>query len=241
MTSPSLSPTVPRLTDQALVAVHVGTALATGAGTTPNVAHLVAGLAGAPEGMAGRVLRQRFGEVAPRLALQPALDAASLPRLDTAYVALPVLDRPCWTLELLHAARRVGGEDLEFLLQASGVDLAWIEDDLRHRMPGALEVDDDVAVAETFGRLSLVDAHFTAAADLAIARVRAHGGDSRALLTWLGADEPTRAALQGAPAVAVEAVVARAALGGGATIAVDGRDLVTAITHLSLRAALDRR
>lgn len=237
--STSTSPAAPRLTDQALVAVHLALSLAA-PGPGPNVAHLVAGLAGAPEGLAGSLLRLQSGDVGPRIALHPSVAAASVPSLATAYIALPVLDRPCWTLELLRAARWVGGEDLDFLLQDCGVDLGSYSDDIGHHMPGPIEVGEALDAPETYGRLSLLDAGFSQDADLAVARARAHGGDSRDLLAWVGADGATRAALAGAPAVSVDAVVARASLGGGLTMPIGGTDLVTAITHLSLRAALDR-
>ncbi|HUG84259.1 MAG TPA: hypothetical protein VMM13_06820, partial [Euzebya sp.] len=206
-------------------------------GRGPNVAHLVAGLAGEPEGMAGHFLRRAFGEMAARLALHEAIGAASLRSLATTYIALPVLARPCWTLELLQAARRVGGEDLDHLLQGCGVNLAGFPDDLLHRMPGPTEVGALLEAPETFGRLSLVDVGFSHDADLAVARTRAHGGDSHDLLVWLGADSATREALATAPAVPLQAVVDRARL---SDMAVDSNDLVTAITHLSLRAALKR-
>ncbi|CAN5354128.1 hypothetical protein BH23ACT9_BH23ACT9_23990 [soil metagenome] len=224
-----------RLTDQAAVGVHMAEALASG---NPSVAHLVAGLAGEPEGLAGVLLRQRFGDAAPRIALHQSLDAASLPPLSTAFVALPVLDRPCWTLELLQAARRVGGEDLDALLDMCGIVLAPYDTDLEHRTIAPEEVEETVEVPETFGRMSLLDAGFSHGADLAIARTRAVGGDSHALLAWLGADTPTVEALATAPPVPLDAVVARARL---SDMAVDGHDLITAITHLSLRAALGRR
>lgn len=244
---PSTSTSAPsvQLTDQALVAVRMAGSLAQGPQSSarhhgvrgPNVAHLVAGLAGEPEGMAGQFLRRAFGETAARIALDSAIDAAALRSLSTAYVALPVLDRPCWTLELLQAARRVGGEDLAFLLEGCGIDLDLHAEELAHRMPGPSDVGELLEGPETFGRLSLVDVGFSHEADLAVARTRAHGGDSRDLLAWLGADDATRQALASAPPVPVQAVVDRARL---SDMAVDSRDLVTAITHLSLRAALKR-
>jgi hypothetical protein len=223
-----------------VVAVHLAEGLAAqGRADRPaTVAHLVAALAGEPEGLAGTVLRQRFGDVAARLALHPAVGAAALPAVRTAFVAVPVLDRPCWTLELLAAARRVGGEDLEALLEDCGINLAGFADDLHPVIPTPDEVGESAGAPETYGRLSLLSRGFSADADLAVARTRAAGGDSRALLAWLGAAEETRAALAAAPAVAVDRVVARAAVAGAP---VQGTDVVTAITHLSLRAVLDGR
>ena len=159
-----------------------------------------------------------------------------MPPLRTAYLALPVTDRPCWTLELLEAARRVGGEDLAFLLDECGIRLDD-HPDLTHRVPTARSVEEDGQAGETFGRMSLLDAGFSWEADLAIARARAADGDSRTLLRWLAVDEATFAALSAAPSVSLNAVVARASL---SDMGVEGSDLVTAITHLSLRAALDR-
>lgn len=226
-----------RLTDQASVAVRMARAFPepTVPRASANVAHLVAGLMGEPEGMAGTVLRQRFGEVAPRIALHPAVTSASLPSLATAFVALPVRSRPAWTLEVLGAARRVGGEDLDYLLTDCGVSLAGIEDDLTPWMPGPQEIEEHPIAAETFGRFSLVPHRFSDAADLALARVRAQGGDSSALLGWLGADDATSDALASAPAVPLDAVLERAAAPGSPA---DVADLVTVVTHLSLRAAL---
>lgn len=223
------------LTDQASVAVHLGQALAVGEGSRPNVAHLVAGLMGEPEGMAGSFIRQRFGEVAPRIALHPGLTARSLPVLPTAFVALPVLSRPAWTLELLHAARRVGGDDLEFVLTDCGVSLSMIDDDLRPWMPDQHVNDEYSTPVETFGQFSLSGRHFDRAADLAVARTRAQGGDSHTLLRWLDVDEATRNALANAPAVPLDEVIQRAGL---SEMRIETSDLVTAVTHLSLRAAL---
>jgi hypothetical protein len=214
-----------------------GPGRAAGPPPAPNVAHLVAGLAGEPEGMAGVLLRQRFGETAPRIALHPSLGAASLPPLATAYIALPVLHRPCWTLEVFQAARRVGGEDLEFLLETCGIDLAWMGEEFAPRLFEPADLGEQPEAPETFGRLSLVDAGFSHDADLAVARTRAHGGDSRDLLAWLGADAATREALATAPPVPLDAVISRARL---SDMAVGGADLVIAVTHLSLRAALHR-
>jgi hypothetical protein len=228
------SPTV-QLTDQALVAVRMAQSLAGDA--RPTVGHLLAGLAGEPEGMAGRLLRQRFGETAARIALHDEVASPDLVPLSTAYVAVPVLDRPCWTLELLLAARRVGGTTLDELLQSCGIDLVGAAGELDPRMPTAADLDEGDDGPETFGLLSLVDVGFTHAADLAVARTRAHGGHSHHLLDWLGADSATCAALATAPAVPVQAVVDRARL---SDMAVEDSDLVTAITHLTLRAALDR-
>ncbi len=227
-------PTV-HLTDQASVAVHMAMALATDG--RANVAHLVAGIAGEPEGMAGTLLRQWFGEAGARLAVHPAIGARSLPPLRTAYLALPVTDRPCWSLELLAAARRVGGEDLEFLLQECGVDLDPHADELVHRLPDQRAVEEHGEVAETYGRLGLLARGLSRDADLAVARARAADGDSRSLLRWLAVDEATLTALGSAPPVPLDAVVDRACRAGPD---VRAADLVTAITHLSLRAALDR-
>lgn len=223
------------LTDQARVAVHMAEAVADQAGVRPNVAHLVAGLAGEPEGMAGIRLRQGVGEVAARIVVHPAVAARALPTLETAYVAVPVSDRPCWTLELLRAARRVGGEDLAHLLAECGLDLGDDADRLDHHMPGPESVGDVLESPETYGRMGLLDRGFSRDADLAVARARACGGDSRDLLAWLDADEATCNALSNAPAVPLDRVVARAML---SDMGVERSDLVTAITHLSLRAAL---
>lgn len=228
------------LTDQAVVALHMADGLAggTAASRGPTVAHLVAALAGEPEGLAGTVLRQRFGDVAPRIALHEAVGAAALPPARTAFVALPVLDRPCWTLELLAAARRVGGDDLDFLLQGCGVNLTGFAEDLEPHMPSPAALPELTGAPETFGRLGLLGRGFSDDADLAVARTRASGGDSRQLLAWVGADAETQAALASAPPVDLDRVVARAAVAGAP---VQSSDLVTAITHLSLRAALDQR
>jgi hypothetical protein len=223
------------LTDQARVAVHMARALADAQGTRPNVAHLVAGLAGEPEGIAGGALRLVHGEVAPRIAAHPALDALALPPLETADVALPVMARPCWTLELLQAALRVGGADLAHLLAECGADLGAGDDLLEHRMPGPETLGDVLEAPETYGRLSLLDRGFSHEADLAVARTRARAGDSADLLGWLAADEATVNALSTAPAVPVDRVVARAML---SDLGVGPSDLIVAITHLTLRAAL---
>jgi hypothetical protein len=225
------APAVP-LTDQARVAVHVAESLAGGA---PTVGHLVAGLAGEPEGRAGVLLRRRHGEVAPRLALHPAVAAPDLPRLDVAYVALPVVDRPSWTLELLAAALRVGGAALARLLDDCGVVVD--DEPLDLPLPDPDGAEDDALPPETYGRMSLLPRGVDAEADLAVARTRATGGDSLELLGWLGADDATRTALRGAPAVPVDRVLARALL---QDLGVGRGELVTAITHLTLRAALDR-
>lgn len=213
----------------------MGQALAVEADTRANVAHLVAGLMGEPEGMAGSLIRQRFGEVAPRVALHPDLTARSLPLLTTAFVALPVQSRPAWTLEVLRAARRVGGDDLEFVLTDCGVSLSTIAEDLRPWMPDQHVSEEYATPVETFGQFSLSGQHFDRGADLAVARTRAQGGDSHTLLRWLDVDEATRNALGNAPAVPLDDVIQRAGLSG---MQIDASDLVTAITHLSLRAAL---
>ncbi len=234
------------LTDQASVAVRVARSLGGSGGARANVApggaranvaHLVAGLAGEPEGLAGTLLRQRFGELAPRIALHPSVAARALPSISTAFVALPVTDRPCWTLELLQAARRVGGEDLEHLLAECGAGLRDYADELDHHVVGPDQADERTEDPETFGRWSLLDRGFTRDADLAVARTRATAGTSRTLLGWLAPDEVTANALASAPDVPLDAVVERAAA-GSAPIGMS--DLITAVTHLSLQASLRR-
>ncbi|MGI9016169.1 MAG: hypothetical protein ACR2HR_03535 [Euzebya sp.] len=225
------------LTDQAEVAIRLARSLVGGTEGPANVAHLVAGIAGEPEGLAGTILRQRLGEIAPRILGHPAVGARSLPALETAFVALPITDHPAWTLELLHAAVRVGGQDLDYLLSDCGVGLTTSAPYLTPVMPSPAAAEHTAVSPETFGRMSLLDRAFSRDADLAVARTRAAGGDSRSLLAWLGADAATTAALSAAPPVTVDRVVQRASLND---VSVQTTDLITAIMHLSLRAALDR-
>jgi hypothetical protein len=228
-----------QLTDQATVAVLLARSFG-GRGDSPgsrgaNVAHLVAGLAGEPEGHAGHLLVANFGDVAPRIVSHPSTTARALPALDTAFVALPIMPRPCWSVELLQAARRVGGRDLEALLVDCGVSLELLDLQDGPELSDPARVEEEVTRPETFGRMDLLRRGFTQDADLAVARTRATGGDSRDLLRWLQADDATMAALAKAPTVDIDSVVSRAGLND---MSVGSAELITAITHLSLRQAL---
>ena len=242
----------PPLTDQAQVAVALAESFggADPRGRPATVAHLVAAIAGEPEGIAGTTIRHEVGDLAARIAVHPASTAAALPRARIALVAVPVMDRPAWTSDLLTAALRVGGTDLEALLEDEGwpsgssgrwrprpgLDGGW-------RVP--LDPDtagEEVVDPETFGRFGLLHV-LSDAADLAVARTRAAGGDSRTLLGWLHADETTRTALAQVPAVPVDDVIAEAlrrARSRDDGDRVDVRALEAAVTHLSVRAAMDR-
>ena len=210
----------------------------------PNVAHLVAGLAGEPEGIAGMCLRQQSGEVAARIASHPSVGARALPTLTTAFIAAPVTDRPIWTVELLAAASRVGGEDLGHLLDQCSLEISTITQDvvaagtamIEQWLDGPAEVDESTLSPETFGLGSLRAVGYSADADRAVAITRARAGDSRVLLTWLQPDEETAGVLSRARPVPLEAVLdLRRKRGGPTSVA----DLVTAITHLMVQASLD--
>ncbi len=238
---------LPRLTDQARVAVLLARSLpAPGpdrAARPATVAHLVAALAGEPEGIAGIRLRQQSGEVAARVASHPFVAARSLPPLDTVNVALPVQDRPVWTLELLHAAVRVGGEDLAHLLGECGVAVAALSmTDAEETeavnpswMPCPSTVAEGTVGPETYGLGSLRPDGYSAEADRAVAITRALSGDSHDLLRWIDPDDETAATLLAAEPSSLQAVLDLRAERGGTT---GTDDLVVAITHLSIRAAL---
>ena len=168
-----------RLTDQAAVAVHLARALA-GAGR-PTVGHLVAALLGEPDGLASHDARRHTGAgIAVRMSTHPGLSAPGLAPLTGALVAVPVSDVPAWTVELLAAARRVGGGELEDLLDHAGVTLGA---PVRPHTTGELEsmVEEGLPL-ETFGLGSRRPEGITVEADLLLARARALGGGSRWLL-----------------------------------------------------------
>ncbi|AXV06251.1 hypothetical protein DVS28_a1558 [Euzebya pacifica] len=217
------------LTDQALVAVHLARSLADG--ESAGAAHLVAGLLGEPEGVAGRrVRRLTGGEPAVRLTEHPGLHAPGLPRLSHALVALPVTDVPAWTTDLLRAAIRVGGDDLDDLLSATGLDTT-VAAALEEPPPPA---EDEEDAGETFGRGSFTARGLDRAADEAVSRALAHSTSSRALVPRLMLDEVERSALANLPEVSIDLVVQRALDTRGDHVSL--RDLATCMVSVALEA-----
>lgn len=223
------------MTDQAVLAVHMARAMA--GERTATVGHLVAALLGEPDGLASHDARRGTGAgLAVRLATHPGLSAPGLAPLAGALVAVPVSDVPAWTTDLLAAARRVGGADLEDLLDHASVVLGTPARPLT-------VAEHDAAVeeglpTETFGLGALVPRGLTAHADLVVARARALGGGSRWLLAqaveWELADVETERALRLLPEVDVDDVAAHAiAVADGAPV--DAPDLVRAILGVALR------
>lgn len=178
-----------QLTDQALVAVEIARRLA----ATPNAAHLLAGLAAEPDGVAGALLANP-----PRAA--HALVSRALPH------DLPALDAvlrravggagmPLWTLDLLRAA--LTAEGLDDVLEGAGYDPggmrrllalpewrggpSWL---LAARALGELEPD-----PETRGLPVAGSGRLSAAAALALARARALRGTARDVALALQAAE----------------------------------------------------
>ena len=221
-----------QLTDQALVAVTLARQIARD--RPVNAAHLLGGLAAEEDGAAGRLLRGEPGWV--RLATHPAVDAPSLPSFEAVLRAAPAASRPLWTVDLLAAALRVGGEELDEVLDAVGVtppepDELEVEESLQ---PDDRAADEEPA--ETYGRWSL-DEDLTDEADLAVARARARGGASDALAVELGALGARWEALRALPPVPIDDVVALARQLRGDRTA-DVADLLDAIALVAARAAV---
>lgn len=190
-----------RLTDQALVAVHMGRSLA--AGRRATVAHLLAGILGESEGQAGRrIRRQAGGEPAVRLSTHAGVHAPGLPTLSNALIALPISDVPAWTEDLLRAALRTGGSELHDLLADIGLEMAVV--------PADPMVDPDEDAQETFGRGTFTARGFSAVADLAVAHARAAGATSATLLPHLDIQPEERMAMARLPEVPLQRVVDRA-------------------------------
>lgn len=225
--SPPSTSTV-RLTDQALVAVHLARGLA--AGRTASVAHLVVGLLGEPDGRAGRQARRLAGgEPAVRLSQHPGLHAPGLPSLANTLIALPVTEVPAWTDDLLRAAVRVGGQDLADLLADAGLDTPIalvLEEGIGHTDP---DPDDP---GETFGRGAFAIRGFDALADEVVSRARARSTTTEALLPLLQLAAEDRTALANLPVVDIKRVVDRALTlpGPGTSL----KDLTTALLSVAL-------
>lgn len=183
-----------RLTDQALVAVALARRIADGRRAT--AADLIAGLAVEPEGGAGLVLRSSLGVV--DLERRASVAPPGVPPLDAVVrAAADAGGRPSWTVELLDAAVVHGGQDVQDMLEATGLDvwdlragprstwLAWRDEvEPFTDFEAAYEATRLSDLCETFGLGNDVGA-LTAAADRTVARARALGGRVRDLLLAL--------------------------------------------------------
>jgi len=191
-----------RLTDQALVAVAVARQLA--AGSSPTVAHLVAGLAIEPDGVAGGFLAEP-ASAAAALVERAGTASPHLPTLQAAVGwAQPAPGTPLWTVDLLAAALEIGRDDADDLLHAAGYDTAALRQALLHpetrgggrHLLNLLAVGEAGSTSPTRGRsapetvrLHGHDERLTAAAELAVARAAAQGGRVRDLVLALQAAE----------------------------------------------------
>jgi hypothetical protein len=163
------------LTDQALVAVALARAHAAGTARTPHVADLLVGLAAEPDGLAGRLLREREG-AAIRLRERGALPRLAPLSVATGWAADDARPRAATTLDLLRAALEAGGGELRDLLDAVGLgDLA-------------APVIPPEQAGETLGLRPPTDPEpgLSAEAALAIARTRALAGGAADLLLAIG-------------------------------------------------------
>lgn len=219
-----------RLTDQALTAVHLGRAFAEGRAT---VGHLLLGLLAEPEGIAGREVRRRHGGD-PALRLGAGVAAPGLPALGAAMLPLPVEGPPADTVSVLRAVVRTGGADVADLLARHDLDL--VVQEVCDATPVLHDPDDP---GETFGRGSLRAEGFSDLADQCLARARAAGVDSTALLPWLDLPEEQLGPLRNLPPAPLEDVIARArSAADERPVGVD--DLATAVVASALsRLRLD--
>jgi hypothetical protein len=178
-----------QLTDQALVAVEITRRLAARTGEAPTVAHLVAGLASEPDGVAAKLLATTGG--AP-IALALRADLPPLPPLDDALRQARPWDQgvPVWTLDLLQSALRVDGEGVDVVLGDAGYDTGKLRGrlDLPEWRAGAAWLlsmrvagyeDAEPADPETRGLAPAGTGPLTAPAGLAVARARALRGRAR--------------------------------------------------------------
>jgi len=181
-----------RLTDQALVAVTIARELA--AGDRASVAHLVAGLAIEPDGVAGGFLAvpqsaaaalvERVGAASPRLAPLEAAVGWAQPAADGV---------PLWSVNLLRSVVEIGAGDLDDHLEAVGYDPPALRrhlgrpewrGDARWTLSVAWEEGHDVRIAPETLRHG-ADARLSAHAALAVGRARAQGGQLRHLVRAL--------------------------------------------------------
>lgn len=173
-----------RLTDQALVAARLAATIAQRRGSAATVHDLLVGLAAEPDGVAGRVLRER-ASAAAWLADRAAVAVPRLAPLDVALhrAVADAAPRPPGTADLLDAALAEGGAALAELLEAAGYE----PEALRER-PRSLAVS-EVAGGETLGLdpTGPADAQLSGVAARVVAQVRAAGGGAVELLLALAA------------------------------------------------------
>lgn len=172
-----------RLTDQGLVAVTVATSTAAAHGRTATAADLLIGLATESEGWAGHLLR-RTERGAVRLAERagsppPGLEPMEAVIADAARRAAP---RPPGTFDLLRSALTVGGDDVDDLLAACGIDEAalWPDPDLAGEAVAELWAAADEALwgptSETVTLSEPDGPELTPGAARAVGRTRAAAG-----------------------------------------------------------------
>jgi hypothetical protein len=194
-----------RLTDQALVAVAIARDASAAQDRPATSADLLIGLATESEGWAGHLLR-RTERAVVRLAergasLPPGLAPMDVVIADAADRAAP---RPPSTFDLLRSALIVGGEDIDDLLSACGVDMAalWPEPPPGDPVADLWAAADESPWTPTSETVTLADPGgpvLSVSAARAVGRTRAAAGGAVDLVLAVAtaAEGDARAPLQG--------------------------------------------